>query len=135
MGSRLSLLNNAAGWLSSSFLFARVRRLFDANSHCWNMPMTKWDKLLAGGYIILKDFSKGRFPPTFDDQAKAYQAEIDYYLATPGQSLETNVEGHARKPFWGPEVFAKYSVNFARLLRTLEEIGLRPGGHLLELGC
>ena len=83
--------------------------------------MTKWDKLLSGGYIILTDFSKGRFPPTFDDQAKVHQAEIDYYLSTTGQSLKTNVEAHSRKPFWEPEVFAKYSANFVKLLRNLEQ--------------
>src|SRR6267142_1390426 len=62
MESRLSVFNAAAGWLSSSFLFARGRTLFEANSRSWNLPMTKWDKLLAGGYLILKDFSKAGFP-------------------------------------------------------------------------
>lgn len=97
--------------------------------------MTKWDKLLAGGYLILKDFSTGQFPPEFDDRSKAYQAEIDYYLSTPGQSLKTNVETTTRKPFWGSELFALYSVNFVKLLRIFEQIGLSPGHHLLELGC
>src|SRR5713226_1022528 len=41
MTSRLSLLNNAAGWLASSFLFARGKRLFEANRRCWNLSMTK----------------------------------------------------------------------------------------------
>ena len=135
MGSRLPVLNTSAGWLSSSFLFARGRTLFEANSRSWNLPMTKWDKLLAGGYLILKDFSQGRFPPKFDDQAKAYQGEIDFYQSTPGQSLETNLEVHSRKPFWGAKGFAEYSAKFVKLLRILEEIGLRPGHHLLEMGC
>ncbi len=135
MESRLSVLNAAAGWLSSSFLFARGRTLFEANSRSWNLPMTKWDKLLAGGYLILKDFSKGRFPPEFADRTKAYQAEIDFYQSTPGQSLKTNLEAHSRKPFWGSEGFAEYSARFVKVLRIFEQIGLRPGHHLLEVGC
>jgi 2-polyprenyl-3-methyl-5-hydroxy-6-metoxy-1,4-benzoquinol methylase len=135
MRSRFPLLNNATGWLASSFLFARGKRLFEANRRCWNLSMTKWDKLLAGGYIILKDFAAGRFPPEFDDQAKAYQAEIDFYLSTPGQSLKTNVELHCRKPFWGPQGFAEYSAKFVKLLRIFEQIGLRPSQRLLEMGC
>jgi cyclopropane fatty-acyl-phospholipid synthase-like methyltransferase len=135
MGARLSVLNAAAGWLSSSFLFARGRTLFEANSRSWSLPMTKWDKLLAGGYLILKDISTGRFPPQFEDQAKAYQAEIDFYLSTPGQNLKTNLEAHDRKPFWGSKGFADYSAKFVKLLRIFETIGLTPGHHLLEMGC
>ena len=97
--------------------------------------MTKWDKLLAGGYLILKDISTGRFPPQFEDQAKAYQAEIDFYLSTPGQNLKTNLEAHDRKPFWGSKGFADYSAKFVKLLRIFETIGLIPGHHLLEMGC
>src|ERR671924_2316126 len=122
----LSVSRQAAKVLCSSFLVSKGKKLFDANCQNWQLALSKWDKLLAGGYIILKDFSEGRFPPTFDDQAKAYQAEIDYYLSTPGQSLEKNIEAHTRKPFWGPKVFAKYSLDFVRLLRALERIGIRP---------
>ena len=135
MRSGLSLLNKAAGCLSSSFLLARGKRLWEANQQHWGMALTKWDKLMTGGYIILKDFSTGRFPPNYDDQAKVHQAEIDYYLSTPGQSLETHVEANARKPFWGAAAFAKYSASYVRLLRIFEQIGLGPGHHLLELGC
>src|SRR5260370_32436997 len=75
MELRMSVLNAAAGWLSSSFLFARGRTLFEANSGSWNLPMTKWDKLLAGGYLILKDFFKGRFSPEFAERANAHQEQ------------------------------------------------------------
>jgi 2-polyprenyl-3-methyl-5-hydroxy-6-metoxy-1,4-benzoquinol methylase len=135
VNSTFSFQRKASGWLASSILLTKGRRLFEANSHHWNLPMSKWDKLLAGGYIILKDFSEGRFPPTFDDQAKAHQAEIDYYVSTPGLSLEENIESHTRKPFWGPDCFAKYSKSFVKLLRILEQIGLSPGHRLLEFGC
>ena len=99
------------------------------------MPLSKWDKLLVGGYIILKDFSDGQFPLKFDDRARAHQAEIDYYRAIPGVSVEDNIESHGRKPFWGADGFSKYSAHFVRLLRTLERVGLRPGCNLLEMGC
>src|SRR5260370_36295026 len=78
MESRPSVLNAAAGWLSSSFLFARGRTLFEANSRSWNLPMTKWDKLLAGGDLIFKGFFKSRFSPRVPDWAKGDQAEIHF---------------------------------------------------------
>src|SRR5260370_36740713 len=91
MESRPSVLNAAAGWLSSSFLFARGRTLFEANSRSWNLPMTKWDKLLAGGDLILKGFSKSRLSPEFAARTKAYRAEIEFYQSSAGQSLENKL--------------------------------------------
>src|SRR5439155_20310943 len=129
-----SISRRTAGFLASSFLLARGRRLFDLNSREWRLPLSKWDKLLVGGYIILKDFSDGQFPLKFDDRARAHQAEIDYYRAIPGASVEDNIESHGRKPFWGADGFSKYSADFVRLLRTLNRLGLRPGCNLLQMG-
>jgi len=99
------------------------------------MRMSKLQKLFCGGYIILHDYSEGKFPPTFDDQAAAYQAEIDYNLNLPGQSLEVTNDSLMRKPFWDAHSFSSYTIKFTRLLRVFEELGISPGARLLELGC
>jgi len=130
-----SFVKTCAGVMASSFLLSKGRKLFELNSQKWTLPMSKWDKLLAGCYIILKDCSEGRFPPTFDDQAKAQSAEVDYNESLPGVSFAEHQQSHARKPFWGPDVFQKYAKNFARLLRVFNQLGLKPGSRLLELGC
>src|SRR5260370_41358481 len=97
MESRPSVLNAAAGWLSSSFLFARGRTLFEANSGSWNLPMTKWDKLLAGGCLILKDLSQSQFPPGVAGRIKAERCETVFYPPTHGQNLTNNVQPSLRQ--------------------------------------
>lgn len=84
---------------------------------------------------ILDDYSKGLFPPTFHDQAAAYQAETDYLGNLPGVSLKANLENQARKPFWNPASTETFCRQFARLYRRLHALGLGPGAELLELGC
>src|SRR6266536_1122043 len=117
-----SLVRTVVGCVSSSFLLSKGRTLFELNSRKWGLPMSKWEKLMAGCYIILKDFSEGRFPPTFDDQARAYQAEMDYNESLPGVSLEEHQLAHLRKPFWGSGPYQKYSHNFFKLLRVFERL-------------
>jgi SAM-dependent methyltransferase len=107
----------------------------ERNWRDYYLPLSKWQKLAAGGYLILKDYSDGIFPPTFDDQAKAYQAEIDYFGSMPGAEKQKVIESHIVKPFWGAPSFAKYSADFVRLLRCFDELGVKPGSRLLELGC
>jgi SAM-dependent methyltransferase len=124
-----------AGLLADSFLMGRGRRLFERNCKEWNLEMSKFDKLLTGGFIILKDFSRGLFPPTFTDQAKTHQAEIDYYESTPGVTLDQNREAHMRKPFWGAAAFETFGSGFVRLQRAFARIGVNPRQRLLELGC
>jgi len=60
---------------------------------------------------------------------------VDYNESLPGVSFAEHQQSHARKPFWGPDVFQKYAKNFARLLRVFNQLGLKPGSRLLELGC
>lgn len=99
------------------------------------LPLSKWGKLAAGGYLILKDHSEGRFPPTFDDQARAYQAEIDYCGRLPGAEKARLLHDATVKPFWGAAGFAKYNEGMTQLLRTFEQLGLPAGARVLELGC
>lgn len=128
-------LRKLAGLLANSFLLGRGRRLFHQNLKDWNLPLSKIDKLMTGGYIILKDYSEGLFPPTFADQAKAYEAEITYYEAMPGVSLAENMEAHMRKPFWGVHFWSKFSRSFSDLLRAFDRLGVQPKSRILELGC
>jgi SAM-dependent methyltransferase len=114
---------------------AHGRKLFESNQKNWHLPLSKFDKLSAGGYIILKDYSEGAFPPTFEDQARAYEAETRYMEGLPGTSLAEVEEAEMRKPFWGSTLYAKYSRNFLKLLRVFEQLGLQPRSRILELGC
>jgi 2-polyprenyl-3-methyl-5-hydroxy-6-metoxy-1,4-benzoquinol methylase len=130
-----SIFRSIAGALASSPLLSRGRKLFELNRVQWTLGLTKWEKLLAGGYLIMSDYSQGIFPPTFKDQARAYEAEIKYNESLPGVDLADHQESHARKPFWGSDAFHRYAEDFARLLQVFERIGLARGSRLLELGC
>jgi SAM-dependent methyltransferase len=121
--------------LASSLILSKGRKLFELNSKDWMMPMSKFQKLEAGVYIILKDYSVGKFPPTFEDQAAAYQGEINFYESLPGMSLEEAKLRGLRKPFWNPFDFERYSRHFVKLLRVFKQLGVKPGSRLLELGC
>ncbi len=124
-----------AGLLARSAFLARGRRLYLANEANYLLPLSRPGKFLAGAYLILRDYAEGRFPPTFEDQALAYQAEVDYMDSIPGVTPATMREGALRKPFWNSRDFRKYSRGFTRLLETVERLGLNPGSRLLELGC
>lgn len=124
-----------AAVLAESIPLRPGKRLFQENTRNYNLRLNKIQKLLAGGYLILRDFADGRFPPTFEDQARAYQAEIDFYDSMAGASKTENLNAHRRKPFWGPAAWSKYTRNFTRLLEAFESLGLQPGARLLELGC
>jgi SAM-dependent methyltransferase len=130
-----SALQRLAGQLSSSFLFQRGQRLWEANSTRWDLPLSKWEKVLAGAYITLKDYASGLFPPKFEDQALAYQNEINFHVALPGYSSAEANKAEAAKPFWQATPAAKYLMDFCRIHRILEHHEVRPGQRLLELGC
>lgn len=121
--------------VANSWLFRRGRRLFAENQKEWLLPLSKWDKLMVGGYLILSDYACGRFPPTFEDQAAAYEAEINYRHSLPGLNLDEIRQGALRKPFWGAAGFERYSGQFARLLHSFEQLSIPKDGRILELGC
>jgi 2-polyprenyl-3-methyl-5-hydroxy-6-metoxy-1,4-benzoquinol methylase len=128
-------MRGLAGVVAASFLLRSGRRLFEKNLSQFNLPLSKLQKLQCGGYIILRDFADGLFPPTFDNQAKAYEAEIEYNTNLPGQTLEETNRMLMRKPFWDAHGFEAFTKKYTRLLRVFEGIGLKPGSRLLELGC
>lgn len=130
-----NLMQRIAGALAGSILFRRGRNLFKENSANWNLPLTKFDKLWVGAWLILDDYSKGVFPPDFPDQQKAYQAEKDYRFSIPGMSAEQVARCGMTKPFWFGAQGRKYISHFNHLTASLERTGVKPPAKILELGC
>lgn len=121
--------------IANSFLLHRGRALFNQNSKEWNCLPTKWQKLQAGVYLILQDYSTGLFPPKFEDQAKAYAAEMNYRSTLPGVDLATVNSSELKKPFWFGPVSDRYFTSFTKLVHLLEDAKIAPPARLLELGC
>lgn len=130
-----SVVRRLSGSIASSFLFARARPLYERNLTNWNMPLSKFQKLQVGLFMILRDYADGSFPPVFEDQQKAYQAEMDKLKKLEGTTLEVQQAAVLSKPFWGSRTFLKYVSGFARLWRVFEQLKIRPPARLLELGC
>jgi ubiquinone/menaquinone biosynthesis C-methylase UbiE len=130
-----TFLRKVSGGLARSRVLRNGRHLFELNGRDWALPMSKFQKLQAGIYIILNDYSRGKFPPRFDDKLAAYEGEINYYQSLAGVSVDEAKERNLRKPFWGPAEFQSYARCFAELLRVLRKLGLYPQSQLLELGC
>jgi 2-polyprenyl-3-methyl-5-hydroxy-6-metoxy-1,4-benzoquinol methylase len=129
------MLKTLAGWIAHSPFCRRGRDLMDQNTRNWSLPLSKWQKLQAGTYLILSDYSQGRFPPEFKDQAAAYAAEAAYRHSLPGLSSQHISSTELRKPFWGASPCAFYFEQFTKLSDCLEKIGRPPPARLLELGC
>jgi SAM-dependent methyltransferase len=127
-------LPHAAGVLAESLLLRRGRDLWARNQKDWNCPLSKWDKVRVGAYLILKDYSEGAFPPTFEDQQQAYRNEINYRSALPGMNPEEVALSEMRKPFWFGHGLQYHLRDFLKLTRALEQAGVAPPARLLELG-
>ena len=128
-------LRQLAGACSSSFLLRRGRTLWERNAKDWNVPLSKWDKLICGGYVITSDYAAGTFPPKFEDQALAYQNEIEYHASLPGLNLAEMQRSQITKPFWNARSCERFLRDFNRLFHILESHGVKPPQRLLELGC
>jgi SAM-dependent methyltransferase len=130
-----SWLQNLAGSLAESFLFGRGRKVWEENLKHWNHPLSKFDKLWCGSYLILKDYAAGIFPPVFEDRAKAFAGEIEYNRALPGVSYDEAKLAGATKPFWNAHLCRFYMGQFQGVYETLERYGVTPKQRILELGC
>lgn len=128
-------LRRLAGACAGTFPLRRGRTLWEKNSKDWNYPLSKWDKLICGGYIIASDYAAGTFPPKFEDQALAYQNEIEYHASIPGLDLAQMQRSQITKPFWGAHSCKRFLRDFNRLFQILETHGVKPPQRLLELGC
>src|SRR3954470_22174 len=109
-----------AGLAASSLLFRRGRALWEKNARDWNYPLSKFDKLWCGGYLIASDFAAGTFPPKFEGPARAYQNEIDYHTSLPGLDLAQLQRAQITKPFWDADSCARFLGEFNRLFKVLE---------------
>ena len=114
---------------------AGARELFEKNSRDINLRLSKWEKVRCGCWLILRDFSDGRFPPRFLDPAQAHAAEVDYGHALPGLDHAEFLDAEMRKPHWGSVAFRSYARDYERLLRLIERVTTKEHGSLLELGC
>jgi protein-L-isoaspartate O-methyltransferase len=132
--NRHPLLGGLARVLSRSIFLHRGRELWDKNRKDWNLPLSRWEKLQAGIYLILNDFSEGLFPPTFLDQQQAYQNEMNYGHGLPGVKTQDYADSGLRKPFWFGRGAHLYLGSFLKLMALLGETGITPPSKLLELG-
>jgi 2-polyprenyl-3-methyl-5-hydroxy-6-metoxy-1,4-benzoquinol methylase len=130
-----SLLRRTAQIISHLWPLTVGRRLWQANEKDYHLVLSKTQKIITGIYIILNDYSLGLFPPTFDDQSRAYDAEIACRFTMPGTTPMEFVDAELRKPFWNTKSAKIYLQNFVFLMETLEKLGIHPPHRLLELGC
>jgi len=130
----MNLWQRIAACLAESALLRRGRSLWAENTRDWELSLSKVDKLRTGIYIILDDYSKGRFPPRFADQQAAYDAEIESRLV-PGRTEESALKAELIKPFWNPQGIRMYLSHYMDTVDMLDACGVRPPSRLVELGC
>lgn len=121
--------------LADSPVFNKARTLWELNQHDMNLHLSKFDKLLVGLHLILRDYSQGDFPPTFQDRQLAYDAEIAYKYSLPGIDVTDMTDTLMRKPFWYGSALKSYLSGFMNMVEAFEQIGLHPPHKVLELGC
>jgi 2-polyprenyl-3-methyl-5-hydroxy-6-metoxy-1,4-benzoquinol methylase len=133
----MNFSQSIAKWIVESGLFAHGRRLWEKNQQDIELPnreWSKWKKLYVGGYLILRDYAAGLFPPRFPDRLAVYADEARV-VDRPGATVADQLGGAARKPFQGAFGTRHYMSNYGCLLEALETRGIHPPQRLLELGC
>jgi 2-polyprenyl-3-methyl-5-hydroxy-6-metoxy-1,4-benzoquinol methylase len=120
--------------LVNSSIFERSRLLWQENQKNRSLSLTKLQKFLVGIYLIIHDYSEGKFPPIFADQQKAYDAEINSLFNSPGLSSELLIEAELRKPFWFGNR-GELLTDFIKLRKALEKCQIKPPQKILEIGC
>ena len=128
------LARSLARRVAASPLLHRGKLIWEENQKNWGLPLTKTEKLLSGAYLILAHYSEGKFPPTFSDQQKVYEAERNVKIL-PGLTAEETREPAQRKPFWYGKLGCMYIHHFALLTDGLLKIGVPSGAKILELAC
>jgi len=134
-GTSPTVLRRVSGSVAHSPVFARGRRVWEENSKNFRRPLTRWEKLICGGYIILEDYSVGEFPPRYEDSQQTFKAEIDYRTSRAGVDEQKAFEAGMRKPFWKGEYGTSFLRKFADAADYMQSVGIQPGQRLLELGC
>jgi len=121
--------------LADSFLLRRGARLWRANQENWNLPLSKWEKILSGAYLILNDYAEGKLRLAFPDRQATYAGEEGFRQSLPGVDLDETARVEMRKPFWYGPSGHRYLEQFSELCRIFERLGIAPPQRLLELGC
>ena len=116
---------------------ARARDLHDLNAKDWNYPLSKFQKLLVGVYMILRDYGAGCFPPKHVNEQATFDAEKAYKdtLTQMGMTKEEFNSIAMRKPFWAGKACTRYLSDFATIQMDFFKHNIRPPASLLEVGC
>ncbi|NEZ66551.1 class I SAM-dependent methyltransferase [Leptolyngbyaceae cyanobacterium CCMR0082] len=129
----MSFLQYLSEVFAKSPFYAKAERLWQENQENYWLPLSKLEKVYLGSYIILKDYAKGDFPPTFADQALAYEAEESFFFSLPGVNPKQALESDMRKPFWFQN--ERYIRYFLELSYSLKVCNIKPPQTILELGA
>lgn len=130
-----SILRPIATVLSQSFLFQKAKVIWSDNQFSIGMSLTKIEKAWVGIYLIMKDYARGEFPPTFEDQRIVYDNEISYLKNLPGLAASEATEIYSRKPFLFSERNYQFLKDVVYICRVFETLDIHPPMRLLELGC
>ena len=128
------LLRFLAGLTARSPLMRPGRELWEKNQKDRNLPLSRGEKLWSGGYLILRDFADGNFPPVFLDERQTHVNEINYRINVPGAPEGEVARAEMLKPFWIGLGLDNCFRSFLKLVGALELAGLQPPAKLLELG-
>jgi hypothetical protein len=128
-------LKRTALALAESPLFFSARTRWKANQESWLMPLSKFQKVNVGLYLILSDWGRGLFPPTFE-QETAWENERRFVDTCPGYTVESWYRGMPRAPFGYPPHDMTYQVgNFLRLASIMHKRNIAPPARVVELAC
>ena len=130
-------MKTIAKLLSNSFLCEKARKLWQCNKRDWNYPLSKWQKLMVGLYLIVRDYAEGNFPPCYDDEQATFNSEIAYSrtLQTLGVPEDEFELVDMRKPFWHGPKSRKYLRDYVDIVSFFHNCGITPPARLLEVGC
>ncbi len=133
--SETTTFRPAARFLADSFLFRNARRDWELNRSDYQLRLSRFQKLAIGGYLVLKDYSEGAFPPTHADREQTFAREKDLYDAKPGVELERSAYETRKTPFWLDPKGIDSLESYIRILRRMLDCGVQEGARVLELGC
>ncbi len=120
--------------LSASGICRRGRELWEKNRIDLEMPLSKWDKVFAGLYLVLSDYADGRFPPRTGSRDEIHGQEINFGFDLPGMDSQSIDRMELSKPFWAGSA-AKALRDSASLFEALKQAGIYPPMKILEIGC
>lgn len=129
------LFRKAARRLTESPLFSSARSLWQQNQKSYTFPLSKFQKVYVGLYLILSDWAQGAFPPSFEREI-AWENERKFIDNVPGFNAESWYSGMVRSPFGYPPKEMLYQVgNFLRLAKMMHARGIAPPAKVVEIGC